>query len=70
MAIENFQCASHSIIFSVYYRAHHGWPGKFFKTVVPRQLENAILDLAFANKRFQFHLFQTNKLKLKIQSTC
>ena len=50
MVIDTFQCARHSLVSSVYYRANHGWTcRKLFKTKVLRWLENAILSLEFAN---------------------
>ena len=53
MAIENFKCSRHSLVSSIYYRAHHGWARrKICKMKVPRRLKKAILRLAFANTVF------------------
>ena len=47
--IRHFQCIKHSLVFSLYYGAHHGWARrKIFKTKVLRWLENAIMRLVFA----------------------
>ena len=52
MAIENFQCARHSLVSSFYYMAHHGWAQKnIFRIEVLSWLENAIFSLVFANNR-------------------
>ena len=52
MAIENFQCARHSLVWSFYYMAHHGWARKsIFRIEVLSWLENAIYSLVFANNR-------------------
>ena len=53
MAIENFKCSRHSLVSSIYYRAHHGWAWrKISKMKVLRRLKKAILRLAFANTVF------------------
>ena len=50
MAIENFQCAKHSLVSSFYYMAHNGWVRKnIFKVEFLSWLENAIFSLVFAN---------------------
>ena len=50
MATENFQCAKHSLVSSVYYRVHHSWAlRKTFKLKAHRKLETAIFSLVFAN---------------------
>ena len=49
MAIDNFRRARHSLVGSVYHRAHHDWARKHFEMEVPRRLEIAISNLVFAN---------------------
>ena len=52
MAIENFQCARHSLVLSFYYMAHHGWVRKnIFKIEIFSWLENTIFSLVSANNR-------------------
>ena len=52
MALENFQCARHSLVSSFYYMVHHGCSWKnIFKIEVLSWLENAIFCLVFANNR-------------------
>ena len=48
MAIENFQCARHSLV-SVIGLTMVGQGGKAFKVEVLRRLENSILRLVFAH---------------------
>ena len=49
MATANFECARHSVVSSVYHRAHDGWARrKTFKMEVLRRLENAIFRFACA----------------------
>ena len=52
MAIENFQCARHSLVSNFYYMAHHGWALKnIFKIEVLSWMDNVIFSLVFAKNR-------------------
>ena len=52
MAIENFQCARHSLVSSFYYMARHGLARKnIFRIEVLSWLKNAIFSLVFTNNR-------------------
>ena len=51
MEIESIQRARHSLVLNVFYRDYHLGPEKRFIIDVLTRLENAILNLVFANSR-------------------
>ena len=51
MVIQDFQRNTHSLLSSIYYRAHHGWGWSSFQNRGSQTAGNAMLGMVFKNNK-------------------